>query len=232
MREMLISLKKDKYKLLYVEDNSTTRFFTSMFLQPYFKTIIEAKSGREALTLYMSEKPDIIITDIEMPELNGLELCREIRKDNLQLPILITTAYTSVEYLLEAVELNLVKYLSKPLDEEKISKALELCFERIELNTPSIVQLDRELFFDMFNQTLIKENRIIPISSSETLLLEILIKNSQRIVVYEEIENFIWRDTYMSKDALRSLVKKLRGHIGKELIENISKTGYKIKLYG
>ena len=231
-KKMSLDLRKNKYTLLYVEDNETTRFFTSMFLKPYFKQIIEAENGKEALALYAKEKPDVIITDIEMPRLNGLDFCKEIRKLDLEIPIMITTAYTSVEYLLEAVEINLVKYLSKPLDEEKVLEGLKLCFERIEVNTPSIVLLDENFYYDILNHVLVKEQDVISLSASEVLLLNILIKNSNRVVSYVELENYIWADTYMTKDSLRSLVRKVRQLIGKERIQNISKIGYKIKLYG
>ena len=231
-KKMSLDLRKNKYTLLYVEDNETTRFFTSMFLKPYFKQIIEAENGKEALELYAKEKPDIIITDIEMPLLNGLDFCKEIRKADLETPIMITTAYTSVEYLLEAVEINLLKYLSKPLDEEKVLEGLKLCFERIELNKPSIVLLDEDFYYDILNHVLVKEKDIVSLSASEVLLLDILIKNAKRVVSYVELENYIWADGYMTKDSLRSLVRKVRQLIGKERIENISKIGYKIKLYG
>ena len=231
-KKMSLDLKINKYTLLYVEDNETTRLFTSMFLKPFFKHIIEAKNGKEALVLYAKEKPDIIITDIEMPVLNGLDFCKEIRKIDLQIPIMITTAHTSVEYLLEAVEINLVKFLSKPLDEEKVLEGLKLCFERIELNTPSVILLDENFHYDILNHVLVKEKSIISLSASEVLLLDILIKNSKRVVSYQELENYIWPDGYMTKDSLRSLVRKVRQLIGKERIENISKIGYKIKLHG
>jgi DNA-binding response OmpR family regulator len=227
-----MTLKKPKYKLLYVEDNATTRLFTSMFLKPHFKEIIEAVNGVEALALYQEHQPDVIITDIEMPQMNGLEFCKEIRKVETKTPIIITTAYTSVEYLLEAVSLNLIKYLGKPLDEEELIASLRSCFERLESDNPSVIRLTKEIYYDTFNNALSTKKKIIHLSASESMLLDILIKNSNRVVSYLEIENFIWMDTYMTKDSLRSLVRKVRQSVGKEVIENVSKTGYRIKLYG
>jgi len=226
------NLNKPKYKLLYIEDNSTTRLFTSMFLKEHFSEILEAGDGIEALSLYKQHKPDVIITDIEMPKMNGLEFCKEIRKNDIETPIIITTAYTSVEYLLEAVSLNLIKYLSKPLKEQELLQALDGCFQRLEFQNPSVLRLTKDIYYDTFNYSLSSNNKIIHLSTSESLLLDILIKNSTRVVSYIEIENFVWRDTYMTKDSLRSLVRKIRKAIGKETIENVSKIGYRIKLYG
>ncbi|NEW61754.1 response regulator [Sulfurovum sp. bin170] len=227
-----MNLNEPKYKLLYIEDNATTRLFTSMFLKPHFKEIYEAGNGVEAIQIYKEQKPDVIITDIEMPQMSGLEFCKKIREEDLDTPIIITTAYTSVEYLLEAVSLNLIKYLGKPLNEDELMKALEGCFERLESQNPSVIRLTKEIYYDSFNHSLSINDKIVHISASESLLLDILIKNRNRVVSYIEIENFVWSDTYMSLDALRSLVRKIRKSIGKEVIENISKTGYRIKLYG
>jgi len=227
-----MNLNEPKYRLLYVEDEAPIRLVTTMFLKPYFKDIIEASDGVEALEKYKKNKPDIIITDIEMPHMNGLEFCKKIREDNNSTPIIITTAHINVEYLLEAVSLNLIKYLGKPLQKKELFDALDSCFNQLEIKDPSIVQLTEELYYDTFNQSLSSKTDVVHLSISESMLLDILIKNKDRIVSYVEIENHIWADGYMTIDSLRSLVRKVRKMIGKEVIENISKTGYKIKLYG
>jgi len=228
---MRINLNKTNYKLLYIEDNKATRLVTTMFLEPYFSSIVEATDGREALKLYEEERPDIIISDIEMPQMNGLEFSKKIREKDKKTPIIIITAYTSVEYLLEAVTLKLIKYINKPLKETDLLEALDVAFRELESESPSVIQLDKTLFYDSFNQVLSSKKRIIHLSSSESKLLDILIKNRERIVSYSEIEDYIWGDKYMSFDALRSLILKTRKLVGKSVIQNISKTGYKIKLY-
>jgi len=229
---MSINLNTPKYTLLYVEDEAPIRMVTKMFLAPYFKEIFEAQDGLEAFQIYEEEQPDMIITDIEMPHLNGLELCRKIRQNDKETPIIITTAYTSVDYLLEAISLNLIKYLGKPLKEEEILEALKNSFELLESKHPSVIKLTNELYYDTLNQSLSEEKSIITLSQYQSMLLDILIKNRDRIVSYSEIENEIWYDKVMTADSLRTLVRKTRKLVGKEVIENISKTGYKINLYG
>jgi DNA-binding response OmpR family regulator len=229
---MSINLETPKYTLLYVEDEAPIRMVTKMFLAPYFTEIFEAQDGLEAFQVYEEEQPHMIITDIEMPHLNGLDLCRKIRSQDKETPIIITTAYTSVDYLLEAVSLNLIKYLGKPLKEEEIIEALENSFELLESKHPSVVKLSNELYYDTLNQSLSEQKNIISLSQYQSQLLDILIKNKNRIVSYSEIENEIWYDKVMTADSLRTLVRKTRKLVGKEVIENISKTGYKINLYG
>lgn len=225
-------LKKTEYTLLFIEDEVMIRRMAIAFLKPYFSEIYEAKDGEEGLELYGKFKPDIIITDIEMPRLNGLEFCRIIRKEDKNTPIIINTAYITTEYLLEAVQLNLINYLPKPIEEEALFSALTLCFGHIERNNPSIVKINKTDSFDLLNQTLFKNNELVSLTNNQRKFLFILIKNKGRIVSYAEIEQFIWFDKLMSSDALRSLVRDVRKSIGKETIANISKYGYRIHLDG
>ena len=224
-------MKRTQYTLLFVEDEAMIRRIAISFLRPYFLEIYEAKDGVEALEQYREEKPDIIITDIEMPNMDGLTLCQTIRKEDKTTPIIITTAYTSTEYLLQAITLNLVKYLVKPINEEPLFEALNLCFSHIEEANPSVVKINKTDKFDLLNHTFIKNNRIISLTESQYKLLSILIKNQGRIVSYEEIESYIWYDKSMSSDALRSLIRDVRKFVGKENIVNISKYGYRIHLH-
>ncbi len=224
-------LDKPKYSLLYVEDEAVIREMVVTYLDEIFTDIYEATNGEEALMLYHKKKPDIIITDIEMPKMNGLKFASLVRKEDETTPLIITTAYTSVEYLLEATELNLIKYLVKPIEEEKLEEALQSCFDKIELKSSSVVRLTKKYRYDTFNHTLTFEGKLVSLTSSQLQFLDLLIKNRNRAVTYMEIENYIWYDKVMSDSALRSLVYDIRKLIGKNSIENVSKTGYRINLY-
>jgi len=228
---MIISMKKDaKYSLLYVEDDKLIRSVVVEFLKEYFSQIYEAKDGVEALNLYREKKPDIIITDIQMPKMDGLKLCQTIRSDDKTTPIIIISAYSNQEYLLKAVELNLVKYLIKPVLQEQLFEAIELCFDRINSKDPSVISLGHGYIYDTFNLVIVNDSNIINLTASQSKLLEILIKNRQRVVSYEQLEYEIWYDSAMSKDALRCLVRDIRKATYKGIIENISKVGYRVNI--
>jgi len=222
---------KLNYSLLYIEDEDYIREVVIEYLEELFSTIYEASNGKEALEIYYEKRPDIIITDIRMPKMNGLAFAREIRKIDKKTPIVITTTYATTEYLLDAVELNLIKYLLKPIKEEALLEALNLSVYHIEGSSSSVVNLNTEFKYDTYNQTLTLNKEIVPFTLSQKKLLDILIKNRNRTVSYQEIEAYIWGYGEMSESALRSLVHNTRKVISKEIIENISKIGYKIKLY-
>ncbi len=223
---------KPKYSLLYVEDEAIVRGAVVSFLEDMFSEIYEAEDGFGALKIYHDKKPDIIITDIEMPKMNGLEFCKRVRKEDDKTPIIIMTAYSHTEYLLKATELNLVKYLIKPIEETALFEALNLCFEKIKSKNPSVVNLGNGYLYDTFNHVLSVDGELVKLTSSQSLLLEILIKNRGNVVSYTQLENSIWYDSGMSKDALRCLVRDIRKLTYKEIIENVSKVGYRVNLHG
>jgi len=214
--------------LLYVEDDAIIRQNAVEYLDNYFKEVFQAKDGDIALEIYNGKKPDIIITDIEMPKLNGLEMAKQIRKNDKTTPIIVATAFTDTSYLLQAVELQLIKYLTKPISSKKLKEALALVGEHLTLN--NIININNTTKYDKLNKTLVVDNAIIKLTKKELYLLDLLAKNHHRVVNYEEIESTLWYDDVMSKDALRALIRTLRKKLGGDYVENISGFGYHLHI--
>ncbi len=223
-------MKKDFLNLtiLYVEDEELIRQNAVEYLSRICSKVLDAKDGFEALKIYEKQKPDIIISDIKMPRMNGLEMAKKIRTTDKTTPIIIATAHTETEYLLKAVELQLVKYLIKPITSAKLKEALSLAHEHLSLN--NIMTISKGKIYDTLNKTLIINEKIIKLTKNELLLLDLLVKNHQRAVTYQEIENLIWTNDGMSIDALRSLIRSLRKKLQGNFIENISGIGYRCRL--
>ena len=217
-------------KILYVEDDDISRENGVEYLENYFENIYEASDAIKALQLYEKYKPDIIITDIQMPKLNGLEFVKRIRQKDKKTQIIVITAFCDKDYLLKAIELGLVKYLVKPVNEKEFEEPLFLCINSLEENETNIIKLDENSYFDTFNKNLFVNSEIVKLRTKEILFLELLIKNSNRYVSYEEIENYVWYDSFMTKDALKTLVKNIKTKIPKDLILNLTNSGYKIAL--
>ena len=215
-------------KVLYVEDDNIARENGIEYLENFFEQIYEASDAIVALQLYEKYKPDIIITDIQMPKLNGLEFVKRIRQKDKKTQTIIITAFCDRDYLLKAIELGLVKYLVKPVREKEFEEALYLCIDNLENCKSNIVKLDENTFFDMFNKNLVVDGEIVKLRTKELAFLELLLKNKNRYVSYNEIENFVWDDSVMTKDALKTLVKNLKTKIPKNLILNLTNSGYKI----
>jgi len=109
-------------KILYVEDEASLRDITLNILQGFTKYQYVATNGLEGLTLFKDHQEDIdlIITDVNMPQMNGLDMIREIKKINPNIPIIVATAFSNTEYLLEAIDIGVDKYVLKPVDMKKL----------------------------------------------------------------------------------------------------------------
>ena len=116
------------YKILVAEDESIERRALCQILQRQFDgevEILEARNGREALELALTEKPRLAILDIEMPGLTGLEVARQIRRERLNCMILFLTAYDNFDYARQAISVQALDYLLKPYDEGELIMSVE-----------------------------------------------------------------------------------------------------------
>jgi len=111
--------------ILYVEDEDMIREEVTYFFSKYVKNFHTAKDGEEGLSLFKKINPDIIITDIQMPKMNGLDMIKEINRKNI--PIIITTAYSDIDYFLRAIELNINKFIIKPIDLMELMRSIQEC---------------------------------------------------------------------------------------------------------
>ena len=224
---------KEEYKnikVLYVEDDDIARENGVEYLENFFDKVFEASNAVKALQLYEQYKPQIIITDIQMPKINGLEFIKQIRQKDKKTQVIVITAFCNQEYLLKAIELQLVKYLIKPVNEKDFEEALMLCLNSLKEDSSNIVKFDEDSYFDIFNKTFVVKNEIIKLRAKEVLFLELLIKNKNRYVTYEEVESYVWFDSVMTKDALKTLVKNIKIKISKDIIDNLTNVGYKIAI--
>lgn len=219
------------YTVLYVEDDEDVRKVAVEYLERICKKVFQAENGKVALNIWRDEKPDIIITDISMPKMNGIDMARYIRAEDLKTPIIVATAYTDQDYLLKAVELQLVKYIVKPITKDKLMEALELSIERMEDKSKFSLPLSHDCAYHAFSKEISCNGQPVKLTKNELLFLDLLAFNTSRIVTYEEIEAQVWPYEGMSSDAIRSLVRALRKKLPDESLENISGVGYKLKVY-
>lgn len=219
------------FTILYVEDEEMVRKSAVEYLERVAKEVLQAKDGKEAINVWKEHKPDIIITDISMPRLNGIDMASYIRAHDKDVQIIIATAHSDTEYLLKAVELQLVKYIIKPITKEKLIGALEKSMELIDDKSKFNLTLSLTSQYNAYEKIIYDDGKEIKLTKNETLFLDLLAHHHTRVVKYEEIENAIWAYEGMSQDAIRSLVRGLRKKVPESCIENVSGSGYKLHTY-
>lgn len=123
------------YSILYAEDDKEVRKNYVIYLESYFDKIYEADNGKDALIIYKDRKPDILLLDISMPLMNGIDTIKRIREVDNTTPIIILSAHSDKEFLFDAIKLNLVDYLVKPINRSEFKLIIEKTLENLESNT-------------------------------------------------------------------------------------------------
>jgi CheY-like chemotaxis protein len=118
--------------LLYVEDNEGMRQKVSSLLGKFFGNVLVASDGKEGLELYRQNHPKIVVTDIKMPGLNGLEMARSIKNMDASAKVIITSAFDEREFLLESIDIGVFNYLKKPFSVDDMSSVMLRAVESIE----------------------------------------------------------------------------------------------------
>jgi DNA-binding response OmpR family regulator len=220
------------YKILFVEDEAATRENYITYLKMLFSEVYEAEDGEKAYKIYQDKKPDIMIIDINIPKLNGLELLKKIRENDYKTKAIMLTAHTDKSFLLDAISLKLTKYLVKPVSRKDLKEAIELTInELLKYNISPIKKIDlhNNFSWDIELRELKQYNNIIELTNKERKLLELLFSHKNRIFTYDEIFDFVWDyEEISSINSLKNMVKRLRKKLPKDTILNIFNEGYKI----
>lgn len=225
MRPELIEELKN-ISVLCVEDEDGIRQTIVNTLNYYFKDVYEATSGNEGFELYKYYKPKIVITDIQMRDGNGVELVKRIRENDFETMIIMLTAHSNEEYLMDLINLNINHYILKPLNLKKLSQALE----KYLVKSSKPVMLSDDLLFDLQKRELIyKGSEIIPLRKREKDFLYLLYEKKGSILKYEEIEFELWNDKEMTTHALKSFIKELRNKLPINVIKNVPQEGYTLQ---
>ncbi len=212
-----------KYTVLYAEDEKGIQEEIKDILELLFKDVYIANNGLEAKRLYELNNPDLIITDIKMPKLNGLDFVKELRKTNDNTSIAVTTAFTDFELMILATELNLLKYIVKPLTKEKLNDIFKRFLEKKLSN--DIINLSSDFIYYKRNSIIQNGEKKHLLSSKERLFLNHLL-SKKSIITYDEIEYLLDIDSYESENAIRQFIKKIRKKLPRNYLKNIQSEGY------
>ena len=224
--DTLLGILSDK-KILYAEDEAGIRQNIGEILRLFFMDVTTVADGEAVLDEMELEHYDVLMLDIAMPKLDGLEAVRIIRKNNPHIPIIILSAYSTQEYLWRAVELKITRYLTKPHTKESLIDALKQAAKELADDTPRPVFLTPQLRYLPCTKRLESNGKTYQLSLTESRLLEYLLRHKNCTVSFEAIADYLWGYDPHSKEAIKSLIKDLRKKAGAPLIQNIYGIGYR-----
>jgi len=221
--------KIEDISILIAEDEDELREYFSEYLQIFFTDVYVAKCGEEAYLQYSEKHPDIILTDINMPNLDGLNLISRIReKDNIT-KIIIMSAHSEREKLLKAIELNLVTYLIKPIKTEMLKKVI-FDIVKVVRQTTKRIYVGKNTYYDKTTLSLWQDEKEIILKEKESQLIQLLCSNINHAFSSKEIFQHLYAETNksFSEYAVTSFIKRLRLKLPSNIIKNEYGSGYKI----
>jgi len=225
------------FTVLFVEDDATLRSKTIPVFERFFKKVDAASDGQKGLDAYLAHKDetnsyyDIVISDIQMPRMDGIELSKKILKINSRQKIIITSAHNDTKYMVELINIGISGFFQKPIDNQNMFQVMHDVSSS--LLGESTIQFDPVYSFDFIRKALCKEEKIIDLSIQEEKLLELLCKNPNQSFKPVDIFNHIYYDQAekeFSNDSVKSLIKRLRKKLPENLIINTPGSGYSIRV--
>ncbi len=227
----------DLKNILIVEDEEKVATFIKKGLQTQNFVAEIAETGKEALQLLETKPFDLVILDIGLPDISGLEICKKIRETNTKIPILMLTALGSVSDKLSGFEVGADDYLVKPFDFMellvRVKALLKRTLERPSAEVESMIQV-ADLQLDLKEKVARRNNTVISLTAKEFNLLEYLMRNKGRVVSKIDIAEKVWDINFdTGTNFIEVYVNYLRKKIDKEssnkLIHTIVGMGYMLK---
>lgn len=216
--------------ILLADDEEEIREDLALFLEYSGYQILQARNGKEAYQLYKENVFDLIITDIEMPKLNGLELVEKIRQEDQEVPILIISGYSDKDKLLRAIKLNLVDYIIKPFTRDIMLSTVENIFIVQEQND-EVLTIKGHRFKFLSNQLIFNEKEY-HLTVKQYKTLKLLLKNSNMVLSPVDIYYHLnpMHNSEYSNASVRNIVKRLRTILPEGVIESIYAEGYRFNV--
>ncbi|PHQ66026.1 MAG: transcriptional regulator [Sulfurimonas sp.] len=221
-----------KLKLLYVEDNEETRVSTLLVLERFFDEIIVAVDGKDGLDKFSIYSPDAIFTDVNMPNLDGLQMIDKIKSSlNKKVPILVFSAHDESNYLLKAIKIGVDGYLIKPIEVEQLVEELcRIINEKYHYIADSM-DINENYSWSKNSKKLYYLAQEVTLTKNEIFLLELMTSNINIIYSDELIIEQVWQDTFnINKSNVKNLLKRLNNKLPEKLIKNIYSVGYSFYL--
>ena len=226
MQSLYNSLKEKT--LLIVEDDESTLNSLHKVLSLYFKEVHSASNTYDALFLFNKYENDIVLSDIQVPGIDGFSFIEKIKRIKMDTYCIVMTAFNNEVYLDRAVEVGISLYLKKPIDMDEILVSVaSFCLKEKEKDTAIV--LGQSYSYDLVKNIILKDNKSINLTKKELLVMALLLKNKDSYVSFEVLEQVVWQDD-ASSDAIRMVILGLRKKLFSSLIENRKGLGYRINL--
>lgn len=202
----------DKRKILVIDDENQIIRVMRQILAAHSYEVRTASDGEAGFELFNDWKPDLVITDLQMPNVDGLELCKKIREFS-EVPIIILSVKDDEKTIVEALDTGADDYVTKPFSSNELLARVRAGLRRIPQKNDSFIELG-DFYFDFSSHKVLVKGKEVHLTPKEFDLLGILLKNPDKVLTHQILLNKVWGSYYTeSPEALRVLVGSLRKKI-------------------
>ena len=217
-------------KIFLLEDDFSLNKIIKISLQNRGFFVDSFSDGYKAVEVILNSKHDLYILDLNVLGFDGHKVLKFIRKDDLNVPIIMISAEIDIENIKKSYTLGCNDYIKKPFDFEELFLRIQYHLSHIQKdeNSDFLIDLGYDFSFNLLEQTLFKSNFEIELTSKEKLLLSLLVKNINNTVTNEMIHEYVWDSKEMEAVSMRTIVHKLKKKLKNGMILNIRGVGYKL----
>ena len=225
-------------RVLLAEDESVAREILGFYLNTIFDEVVIVEDGLEGLNLYKksikdNKNFDLVLTDIKMPNMDGIEMLENIYNLNKNQKFIIVSAYKDEEMLLKSIDLKVLGYFVKPLNVDNIMELLIKAKDEVledKKNANGIIQINEIYTYHMQSKLLYENNSLVKLSKKETLALDILMQNRGQITDIDTFKKVLWQNKETLDATFRTVIKRLKDKIKtKDFITSRKGQGYIIE---
>ncbi len=217
-------------RLLLVEDDTSLAAGLSLALRNKGFAVNHVARGDHALLAVQTDPPDLIILDLGLPDMDGLDVLRQLRNTNRTIPVLILTARDTISEKVAGLDLGADDYLAKPFDIDELDARLRAMSRRLGSATGSILTAG-DLSLNLATRELTKSDQPVDLSRREYALLRALMENPGKVLTRESLEGklYAWGEEVAS-NALEVHIHHLRRKLGADIIKTVRGIGYSLRL--
>jgi two-component system, OmpR family, response regulator len=220
-------------RVLVTDDEDNIRFLLDAALRHFGFEVHLAASGREALGAVAETKPDLIVLDVMLPDLDGFEVCRRLRSDGVRVPVLFLTARDGTEDKVRGLTLGGDDYVTKPFSLEEVVARVRAILRRASGETPTSVLRFADLEMDEDAHVVRRAGTAVDLSPTEYKLLRYLLVNSGRVVTRAQILDHVWEYDFGGEatvvETYVSYLRKKLDPLGEPLIKTVRGVGYALR---
>ncbi len=216
-------------KILLLEDDMALNETVSDYLESLNYDVLTVYDGNSAMDAIYENSFDLLLLDVNVPDINGFEILKNVRAQNITTPSIFITSLNSIVDLENGFESGCDDYIRKPFALKELKLRIETIIKREFFHQDnSKIQIDTNIFYDTNNDLLVVDSVDIQLNNKDAKLLKLFLQNPEQILTHETIYSTLWDyDEQSSETAVRTYIKNLRKHLGKDKIVSIKKLGYK-----